>query len=73
MIITIPQVDFNKHYLLNDDEMKHHDHVKEYNKDEFISLINNVLESIGKEFNLTYHLVGDTIDGISTKSIIVTK
>ncbi len=71
IIITTPNVDFNKHYLLNDGELRHPDHVKEYNKEEFINLINECIKLSNKSINIEYHLVGDTIDGISTTQCII--
>jgi len=71
IIITTPNVDFNKHYLLNDDELRHQDHVKEYNKDEFVKLITNAINLSNKTINYDYYLVGDTINDISTTQCII--
>lgn len=71
IIITTPNVDFNKHYLLNEGELRHPDHVKEYNKDEFISLITCCIKLSNKPISMEYHLIGDTIDGISTTQCII--
>lgn len=62
VIVTVPNRDFNKHYFLEDGEMRHLDHKWEPNWEEFKSFI---LESADPT-KIEWLSIGDSIGGVST-------
>lgn len=74
MIITTPDIGFNKHYSSDYDEtgeisFRHHDHKYEYTQEEFISIISGLF---GETWSKTFYNVGDKIDSNSiTQSYII--
>lgn len=76
LIITTPDKNFNKHYNLDDDEVRRHDHLRELNFNEFMMEINYLLVSNEKYLDNRYHVeyrqVGDKIsnDAVSSAAIL---
>lgn len=74
MIITAPDVGFNKYYSPNFDitgeiNSRHPDHKYEYTQDEFTSII---LKLFDDKYTKEFHNVGDKIDSNSiTQSYII--
>lgn len=56
IIITSPNIEFNKHYGLVD-TLRHQDHVKEYTEEEFYNLASRFTT-----FTPTFHLIGDIVN-----------
>jgi 2-polyprenyl-3-methyl-5-hydroxy-6-metoxy-1,4-benzoquinol methylase len=78
MILTTPNVDFNKHYLLNDNEFRHDDHKQEMTKEIFTNLINDTLNSIKSNpeipknsYSLYHENIGDVIDDVGMSQGII--
>ena len=75
IIITTPDVGFNKHYSSDYDKtgeinMRHLDHKYEYTQKEFIDIINELFDNV--KYMKKYHRVGDTIEENSiTQSFII--
>lgn len=65
-VITVPNREFNKHYLLADDEFRHDDHDWEPDMDEFEDFIFQALDKFDGEFDYEFLPVGDVVDGQST-------
>ena len=71
-IVTVPNQDFNKFYMIADDESRHDDHDWEPTEAEFQNFIHDVV--VTKGFNVEFINIGDNIDGISTSiGCIITK
>lgn len=70
-IITVPNKDFNKFYMIGDDESRHDDHDWEPTQTEFTELIEKEIPII---FNIEFINIGDTVNGISTSiGCVITK
>jgi len=70
-IITVPNKEFNKFYMIGENEFRHDDHDWEPTKLEFISLMQ---DEIPFKFKMEYIDIGDTIDNISTSiGCVITK
>jgi 2-polyprenyl-3-methyl-5-hydroxy-6-metoxy-1,4-benzoquinol methylase len=62
LVVTTPNRDFNKHYLITNG-FRHDDHHYELNEPEFKELINSLTP---KEFQVKFINIGDQIEGIAT-------
>lgn len=70
-IITVPNKDFNKFYMIEEHEFRHLDHDWEPTESEFKELIENVIPT---NFNVKFLNIGDTVNSISTSiGCIITK
>lgn len=70
MIITTPQKEFNIHYLLEPNELRHDEHNQEFTKRGFIDFMNNIIDECitnddKYKIESEYNAIGDNIDGIS--------
>lgn len=73
-IITVPNQDFNKFYMIEDDEFRHDDHDWEPTENEFKTFIETEIPGVFDMFNIEFMNIGDTVNGISTSiGCIVTK
>jgi 2-polyprenyl-3-methyl-5-hydroxy-6-metoxy-1,4-benzoquinol methylase len=70
MIITTPDVGFNKHYFTDGEiSLRHHDHKQEYTQEEFKEIIENIF---GEQFEKNFYNVGDQIENNSiTQSYVI--
>lgn len=68
LVITTPNVDFNKFYRMSeeDDTMRHHDHKFEMRFEEFKTFINSIFGGNTLEF----FQIGDSMDGICPTSAV---
>jgi len=64
-IITVPNKDFNKFYMIDEDDFRHIDHNWEPTFSEFNEFILKIIKS-RDNMNIQFLNIGDTIDGIST-------
>lgn len=66
MLITTPQSEFNKHYLLSDGEFRHPDHKQEFTRIQFETLMSDIIALSTKKVTITteYLKVGDTVNDI---------
>lgn len=72
--ITVPNREFNKHYLMDEGELRHSDHDWEPTKDEFEDFIQSTLVNQEVEYNVEFINIGDSVGGVSsTIGAIVTK
>jgi hypothetical protein len=72
IVITVPNKDFNKYYLLEDGEFRHDDHKWEMNFEDFNDWLWEV--SKGHEISMTSKGIGDSVNGIHTSiMVIITK
>lgn len=62
-IVTVPNQDFNKFYLIGDDEFRHDGHEWEPTEKEFVSFIEKEIPII---FDIDFINIGDTVNNIST-------
>ncbi len=70
-IITVPNKDFNKFYMIDENEFRHLDHDWEPTENEFNQLMRDIIPF---KFNIEFINIGDTIDNISTSiGCIITK
>lgn len=70
-IITVPNKDFNKFYMIDENEFRHDDHKWEPSEIEFQSLMSDLVPF---KYKLEFINIGDTINGISTSiGCIITK
>lgn len=67
MLVTTPQVEFNKHYLIAEGEFRHVDHKQEFTKSEFEAFMNDVVFSSKRNMNIEseYIMIGDVVDNVS--------
>lgn len=70
MVITTPNRDFNKNYLLDENEFRHDDHKWEINFNEFTDLISSVISDMGLDVKLDFYGVGDSVCGCYTTSAV---
>lgn len=71
-ILTTPNKEFNKFYMLEENEFQHDDHKWEITKNEFNIFINNICKD--KNLNLKFFDIGDEVNGISTSiGVVITK
>jgi hypothetical protein len=79
MLITTPQKEFNKNYLISEGEFRHPDHKQEFTKQEFIQFLLDVIEEVYKkqitsQLEMKYQQIGDCVDGISmSQGVIINK
>lgn len=72
LIITVPNVDFNKHYAI--DRLRHEDHKWEISFDEFKSLVLNCLTNYSDKYKVEFAQIGDCVDNDQiTSCAIITK
>lgn len=62
LIITTPNKDFNVHYNLTDEEMRHYDHKFEFREEEF----KNFIRTVFKNSVIEFFGVGDSVNGVCT-------
>jgi hypothetical protein len=68
MIITTPNVEFNKHYML-EGKFRHDDHKYEMTRiefEEFMTSIMNDIDTDKVKYTYKYISIGDVVDGVST-------
>jgi len=65
-IITVPNKDFNKFYMINDDEFRHEDHKWEPTEQEFQKFIIDNIAEIRQDIYIEFINIGDKVNGIST-------
>lgn len=73
--ITTPNKEFNKHYLIEEDEFRHDDHDWEMSKQEFQDWFEALFDCrrVNGEFNYEFVDIGDSVDGVYTsQGVIVT-
>lgn len=71
IIITTPNKDFNKYYLMSDDEKRHKDHLFEMSTREFVEYFNTIGTELG--IKVRYYEVGDKVNGIPTTIMVILK
>jgi len=64
LIITVPNKEFNKYYLLEENEFRHYDHNWEPTKKEFKDLMEKVYPK--SLYNKEFIEIGDKVNDIST-------
>lgn len=60
IIVTTPNKDFNKYYLLDDNEKRHDDHKFEFTKLEAKAFFDNLVENTKYKYSM--HKIGDVVD-----------
>jgi hypothetical protein len=68
MVITTPNVEFNKHYML-EGKFRHDDHKYEMSRiefEEFMTTIMNEIDVDKVKFTYKYISIGDMVDDVST-------
>jgi len=63
LMITTPQKEFNKYYMMDEKEFRHPDHKQEFTKQQFVDYIEKLTQN--KKLTITYQMIGDKVDGIS--------
>jgi small RNA 2'-O-methyltransferase len=72
VIITTPNKYFNLHYGLDEDEMRHEDHVQEFSKEEVMSLCTQIIPKVFQgSYNITYTQIGDIVNNASAQHGLV--
>lgn len=75
IILSTPNKDFNKFYMLKDDESRHEDHKFEFTKQECIDFFNDIIEQNNKvndrKFKFKIYNIGDEVNDISTSVMII--
>ena len=69
IIITTPNKDFNKFYLIDDNATRHDDHKFEFTEQEAISYFENLVKNT--RFKLKIKHLGDEVDNIPTTLLII--
>lgn len=74
LIITTPNKDFNQFYLLEENELRREDHLKEYTKSEFSYFYHKISINFVDKYNFDFVNIGDTYQGITpTFGLIITR
>ena len=63
LMITTPQKEFNKYYMMDEKEFRHPDHKQEFTKQEFVDYIEKLTQN--KKLSKTYQMIGDQVNGVS--------
>lgn len=62
LIITTPNKEFNHNYQLFEDDVRHDDHKLEFNKEEFVTLMNDLVNNSDK--SVEFFDIGDCVNNL---------